>query len=62
MVGAPNPGDFHSGLGGCSQYLFFHLLSGEEGLGYLFRRRYGLSNPASVVRLVVSPNREKGRS
>lgn len=50
--------------GGCSQYLFFHLVSGEEGLGggiYL-GRRYGLSNPASMVRLLVSPNREKGRS
>ena len=39
----------------------FGIWGGRAG-GIYLGRRYGLSNPASIVRLVVSPNREKGRS
>ena len=50
---------------GVHNIYFFILYLGRKGCGgggiYL-GRRYGLSNPASMVRLLVSPNREKGRS
>ena len=50
---------------GVHNFYFFIWYLGRKGCGgggiYL-GRRYGLSNPASMVRLLVSPNREKGRS
>lgn len=63
MAGAPNP-DFHwwVGLGVGVHYIYFFIwYLGRRGWGYLFRKEVW-SNPASMVGLVVSPNREKGRS
>ena len=66
MAGAPNPGDFHWWVGGWVFTIFifsFGIWGGRAGGGGIYLgRRYGLSNPASMVRLLVSPNREKGRS
>lgn len=65
MAGAPNPGDYHCGLGvgggGCSQYLFFHLQSGEEETGGIYLGRRCTHQPSLCVGPVVSPNKEKGK-
>lgn len=63
MARAPNPGDSHWGwVDGCSQYLFFHLVLGWGGWGYLFRKGlWSLQPGLQGWALVVSPKEEKGK-
>lgn len=57
----PKSRRFIGGLGvGVHNIYFFICYLGRKDWGIYLGRRYGLSNPASVVRLVVSPTGKKG--